>query len=134
MSNEKIVEATADGILGLRGKVPIEEFQIPGVGIIYIHGFTGLEKGEWQKEVRDRRGIVEPTKVDATMFQMCVRDKNGRQLYQPKDIPKLKTLPNAILSSVVDVCLRLSGMGDSTDAAILKNFVEEEEQPDGSDS
>ena len=124
MSEEKNTEATIDSILAFRNKVPVEKMVLEGAGVIFIHGFTGLEKAQWQKECKDPKGGVNSEMVEPLMFQMCVRDAKGVHKFKYLDIPKLRELPCAILTEVVDVCMRLSGMGPDADEAILKNFEE----------
>jgi len=124
MADVKDVRAA---ILGMRGKVPIEEYEIKGAGVIYIHGFTGQEKANWQKECRKKNGEIDSTLVEPLMFQMCVRDAKGKHLYKFADVPKLMELPAAILGEVTDVCMRLSGMGENADEAIVKNLRQVED-------
>ncbi len=122
--------ASVESILALRNQVPVEKYNIVGAGTVYIHGFTGLEKAQWQEECKKKNGTVNSEMVEPLMFQMCVRDKDSKKLYKYSDIPKLKMLPAAILGEVTDVCMRLSGMGTDADEAILKNFMDEEEPAD----
>lgn len=125
-----VKKATAESILAFRDKVPVKEFELGDAGIIFIHGFTGLDKARWQRECRDKDGSVNPELVEPLMFQMCVKDEAGKQLYKFEDIPKLKLLPASVLSSVTDICMKLSGMGPNADAEILRNF--EATQTEGS--
>jgi len=116
-------EASAETILVLRARPPIEGHLIEGVGTVYIHGLLAIEKAQWQNECRDGKGQVNIEMVEPLMFQMCVRNSTGQHLFKRADVLKIKELPAAIVSDICDVCMRLSGMGRATDETLLKNFA-----------
>lgn len=116
-------EASAETILAMRARPPIESHLIKGVGAVHIYGLLAIEKAQWQNECRDGKGQVNIEMVEPLMFQMCVRDSTGHHLFKRADVLKIKELPAAVVSRICDICMRLSGMGRATDETLLKNFA-----------
>lgn len=111
----------SDGVV-----VPIQEHKICGK-TVYIHGFTSLERGQWLTGIKkpgssnNILGTIDSGISEPLMFQMCVRDKNGDRLFARSDIPKIKMLAAKIVTGVVEICYRLSGVGEAADEDIVKN-------------
>lgn len=121
-------EATAENILALRHKVPIEPYDIPGVGRIWLYGLTDWEASQWLDSCKHvaagegRERIDDPT-ANAKLLVLCVRSRTGSPLFTAANITQLIELPNVIKSDLIDRCTRLSGLGGKADAEILKNFA-----------
>ena len=114
---------TAEDILSLRSQPPTEPCEIPGRGTVFVHGLSNLEAHQWRADCRqDENGRIVDEYADAKLIVRCVRDAQGRRLFESKHVTQIVELPELVIGALVGTCTKLSAMGGAADATILKNY------------
>lgn len=122
VKKEVVKEASSEDFFAVRNKVPVERIVVKGIGAIYIHGLTGVQRVQWLEEASKDDGTMDPHKYLPAMVSLCVRNKDGKRLFGKDDIRKIMELPSGIIVAITDVCSELSGIGSKADKVILRNF------------
>ena len=120
-------QATTESVLALRRRVPIETYDLPGAGQVYVHGLTDVEVQEWYNSCRkatsdDGKERIDDSFGDAKLMMRCLRNVEGKRLFTEEHLPQLIELHNLIKSPLVSLCMKLCAIGGKADAEILKNF------------
>ncbi len=113
---------TAEDLLSLRNRPPKEPFEIPGAGTVFVHGLSNLEAHQWRQSCDQKDGRIVDDYADAKLIVRCVRDEQGQRLLNETHTTKVVELPELIVKGLVDLCMRLCGIGADADEAILKNY------------
>jgi hypothetical protein len=71
---------------------------------------------------RDDNGDMADPYDDAKVIQRCVRDNDGKTIFEMKDLPRLATIGNDIMLGLVAECLAINGIGTGGRAEIEKNL------------
>ena len=117
---------TREAILS-KDDIQIEELHVPQWGgTVRVRGMSGTEREMFEKSVSRekpsgnrtaRRAGNTTTEVvreelRAKLVAWCVVDDSGGRVFTDEDIPNLNAKSGAALERVVEVAMRLSGMGD----------------------
>jgi len=114
---------TAEDLLSLRNQAPIEPFEIPSLGTVYVHGLSNVEARQWNQScAKNDQGTIDDDYADAKLIVRCVRDANGRRIFEERHVTQIVELPELIVTQLVGTCMKLCGLGKDAEATILKNY------------
>ena len=131
---------TRDAIL-VKDDIEVEEVLIPQWGgTVRVRGMSGTEREAFEESrLREkpsgnraaRRAGNTTTEfvrknLRAQLVAWCVIDDLGARLFSDDDIPMLNSKSGAALERIVDVAMRLSGMGDDDVEELAQEMVENE--------
>ena len=135
-----VVHLTRDAILA-KDDIQIEELEVPQWGgIVRVRGMSGTERDAFEKarsrEIPSgsraaRRAGNTTTElirenIRAHLVAWCVIDDSGNRVFSDDDIPSLNAKSGAALERIVEVAMRLSGMGDDDVEDLAQEMIENE--------
>ena len=104
--------------------VPVPEWG----GRVLVRELTGAERDEYEQSLMDtkkvgRNTIVKPNffNAKARMVVKCLIDEEGKRLFSDRDAGVLGTKGGSVLSRLVDIIQRLSGMTQEDIEELEKN-------------
>lgn len=120
--------ATADTILALRRRVPVEQHDMPDGRRVWVHGLTDHEVQQWyadcgKKRDEEGREKLDDPFSDAKLLVRCLRNARGERLFTDAHLPQLIELPNFVKAPLVTLAMKLSAIGGRADEEILKNYA-----------
>ena len=124
-----------DDILNIQD-IQIEEVEVPEWGgWVWVKGMSGAERGEFESLITDVQGKnvkANMRVVRETLSAFSICDEQGNLLFTKKDISALGKKSAAALERVVNVAMRLSGIGEQDMKELAKEL--DENPSDGSAS
>jgi hypothetical protein len=126
--------ATKDGFFG--AKVPVEQMEVSGIGLIKVYGLTQGQKDDFENAVvriSGRKRQVNLANARAKLLIMTVRNNQGRPLFTEADMGKISEIPAIVTEPILDTARRLSGMSAEEMDELAKNSPKASE-PNPSDS
>ena len=106
-----------------------EQVELPEFGegqFVTVYGMNAKEKNAHDSALMNRKFTgLDPAKVKTQKERMvicCVRDDEGKQIFQPQDVEALGNWPSDVLNRIFDVANKLSG--GATDSNAVKNSEE----------
>jgi hypothetical protein len=126
MAEPIIKVAKAADIFAVWGRRPIEPFDIPGAGRVWVQGLTDLELSDlYDKAERDpdQPGRTKDPYFRAKFVQRSVVDGAGKPVFGEGDVLRIAGANRLLFADLIALCEKLSAIGGAADAEILKNFV-----------
>ena len=135
-----VVYLTRDAILA-KDDIQVEELLVPQWGgIVRVRGMSGTERDAFETAISrekptgnraGRRAGNTATEIirenlRARLIAWCVIDDSGNRVFSDDDIPTLNAKSGAALERVVEVAMRLSGMGDDDVENLAQEMIENE--------
>ena len=84
---------------------------------VYVRTMTGLEQDRFEVFAKEEGGL----NVRAALLVASVCDEDGQPVFVAEDIPALGEKSGAALDRLVEVAMRLSGIGKKDMDALEKN-------------
>ena len=113
---------SADDILKATTTVKRLAYEIEGAGKVWIHRLPACEaRLLFNSMNRDEEGKIDDPYDDAKVIMRCVRDENGRQIFQKEHLTKIPTMGNDVVLKLVNACLEINGMTASSREDMAKN-------------
>lgn len=98
-----------------------EVVQVPEWGgEVMVYGLTLAEKDIWTESILTD-GKANMTGATACLCALCMKDENGKVLFDAGGIPDLQKKSAAALDRVFQVAQRLSGIGQEEIEETVKN-------------
>ena len=115
-----------DDILKAADNAP-EEVNVPEWGgTVLVRGMTGKERDAFELSLmtpgRGGRREVNPANVRAKVVVRCVVDDEGNRLFTDAEAAEVGELPAAGIDRVYAVAARLSGMSESDQEEMARDF------------
>jgi hypothetical protein len=70
---------------------------------------------------RDENGRIDDPYDDAKVIVKCVRDEEGNQIFDDTQLPRIVTMGNDVVTSLVNECLTINGLTQAGREDIAKN-------------
>lgn len=94
---------------------PTEEVAVPEWGgTVLVRGMSGKERDDFEAGWLDKKGQFKMYgNFRASLAAACLVDKDGNQLFAPKDVAELGQKSAAALDRVAETARHLSGVSES---------------------
>lgn len=119
MSEQQIKELTAEQFLE-RAEMSLLPYDIPGKGRVFIRKITNLEFKKWTNRIG--KSNSDDLYNDAALIQLCVCDKDGKQLLTTGQIPRIVSLFEDEIFPLANACADFNGVGSEAERRIRKNL------------
>ena len=120
MDEEK--QPTAEQILTAATVTKRQSYEIEGAGKVWIHRLVSHDaRLLFNSMDRDDDGKIIDAYDDAKVILKCVRDKNGKQVFEQRHLPRIAGMGNDVVMGLVGACLKINGMGAAGREEIVKN-------------
>ncbi len=105
-------------------------------GSVWVYGMSGAERDRLEKSIVQTRGKEVQTNMEnirAKLAVICVRNENGKRLFNEADIHELGKKSASALDKIYDVAQRLSGLSKGDIDELTKNSESDQSEDSISD-
>lgn len=108
-----------------RGQTPVREVAVPGQDAkTFVRGMTGRERGEYEQAILEKKGKSREMNLKSFRGEILARtvvSEQGERLFESKDAEWLSDLPAMETEPIVDMAMKLSGIGEADVEELVGN-------------